>query len=261
MLNGGTGVRVFSSLLFLIRIDYRDRPSITTILKKPFLQKRIEQFLSDAQISDEFSHTVLHRNRPALAARPPVQAVARKPPSNQLRISDPAAKYGVPLARRPVPAAAKRQPIRRSGDNRPKKPPSVPNDSKELERKKKELIEKENARQEKDRQIRQHHIQLLEKQRKARIDKAKEEGGWRNLLDSGSSGGSGGGGGGGGSGSSAGNNNRNGAAPRLDARPDQVKYKFVIFRQAVAVIILVKRSIYLFVLHLSLYIMAYGQWY
>ncbi|XP_070552699.1 serine/threonine-protein kinase Nek1-like isoform X2 [Ptychodera flava] len=197
----------------LLKRSARDRPSVNTVLKKPFLQKRIEQFLSGTKMADEFSHTVLHRNRPALAARPPVQAAARKPPSaaNPARISDPAAKYGVSVAKKKPPS--NRGQAKRSGEKPPK---AVPSDNKELERKKKELVEKENLRREKERQIRIGHQQLMEKQRMARMKKARQEG-WRNLLDSGSSGSSAGGGGGGGSANS--DNNKPFEIPKRDPVP------------------------------------------
>ncbi|XP_073518722.1 serine/threonine-protein kinase Nek5-like isoform X2 [Phyllobates terribilis] len=49
----------------LFKISPRDRPSVTSILKKPFLEKRIHNFLSPKLIEEEFSHTVLHRRRPS----------------------------------------------------------------------------------------------------------------------------------------------------------------------------------------------------
>ncbi|XP_075707877.1 serine/threonine-protein kinase Nek5 isoform X2 [Rhinoderma darwinii] len=48
----------------LFKISPRDRPSVTSILKKPFLEKRIRNFLTPKLIEDEFSHTVLHRRTP-----------------------------------------------------------------------------------------------------------------------------------------------------------------------------------------------------
>ncbi|XP_071990589.1 serine/threonine-protein kinase Nek5 isoform X2 [Engystomops pustulosus] len=48
----------------LFKISPRDRPSITSILKKPFLEKRISNFLSPKLMEEEFGHTVLHRNKP-----------------------------------------------------------------------------------------------------------------------------------------------------------------------------------------------------
>eukprot|EP00035_Acanthoeca_spectabilis_P022965 m.446878 g.446878 ORF g.446878 m.446878 type:complete len:1080 (+) comp19435_c0_seq1:1575-4814(+) len=40
----------------------RDRPSVNSILKMPFIKKRIAKFLNETMYNDEFSHTVLHKN-------------------------------------------------------------------------------------------------------------------------------------------------------------------------------------------------------
>ncbi|KAA3676782.1 NIMA-related kinase 1/4/5 [Paragonimus westermani] len=48
----------------LFRRSPRERPSITSILRKPFIMKRISRFLTESQVADEFSHTVLHRGKP-----------------------------------------------------------------------------------------------------------------------------------------------------------------------------------------------------
>ncbi|KAG9491871.1 hypothetical protein GDO78_000395 [Eleutherodactylus coqui] len=49
----------------LFKISQRDRPSINSILKKPFLERRIANFLSPKLIEEEFSHTVLHQKKPS----------------------------------------------------------------------------------------------------------------------------------------------------------------------------------------------------
>ncbi|EDO28048.1 predicted protein [Nematostella vectensis] len=79
-----------------------DRPSVNTVLKKNFIQKRIEKFLSKEVIEDEFSHTVLHRKPFGM---PPQRAVphprpAPKPSAPPQRYSDPKAKYGVSVAKK-----------------------------------------------------------------------------------------------------------------------------------------------------------------
>nr|XP_060642795.1 serine/threonine-protein kinase Nek5 [Anolis sagrei ordinatus] len=48
----------------LFKISPRDRPSINSILKKPFLEKQIRKYLPPEIMEEEFSHTVLHRKRP-----------------------------------------------------------------------------------------------------------------------------------------------------------------------------------------------------
>ncbi|RXM31950.1 Serine/threonine-protein kinase Nek5 [Acipenser ruthenus] len=53
----------------LFKISPRDRPSVNSILKKPFLEKLIAKHLSPELIKEEFSHTVLHRKKPS-ASKP-----------------------------------------------------------------------------------------------------------------------------------------------------------------------------------------------
>jgi NIMA (never in mitosis gene a)-related kinase len=44
----------------MLQKDPARRPSINAILKMPIIEKRIGQFLEDADFKDEFSHTLLH---------------------------------------------------------------------------------------------------------------------------------------------------------------------------------------------------------
>ncbi|KFW03949.1 Serine/threonine-protein kinase Nek5, partial [Fulmarus glacialis] len=53
-------LRILISQLF--KISPRDRPSINSILRKPFLQKLVLRYLSP---EEELSHTVIHRKRPS----------------------------------------------------------------------------------------------------------------------------------------------------------------------------------------------------
>ncbi|XP_020825680.1 serine/threonine-protein kinase Nek5 isoform X2 [Phascolarctos cinereus] len=61
----------------LFKIPPRNRPSINSVLKKPFLEKLIAKYLSPAVIQEEFSHTLIHRKRPAAAQ--PVTNLAKGP--------------------------------------------------------------------------------------------------------------------------------------------------------------------------------------
>ncbi|XP_025929477.1 serine/threonine-protein kinase Nek5 [Apteryx rowi] len=56
-------LRILISQLF--KISPRDRPSINSILRKPFLEKLIVRHLPPEIIQEEFSHTVIHRKRPS----------------------------------------------------------------------------------------------------------------------------------------------------------------------------------------------------
>ncbi|XP_068036490.1 serine/threonine-protein kinase Nek5 [Anomalospiza imberbis] len=56
-------LRILISQLF--KISPRDRPSINSILKKPFLQKLVLRYLPPEVAQEELSHTVVHRKRPS----------------------------------------------------------------------------------------------------------------------------------------------------------------------------------------------------
>ncbi|XP_048355410.1 serine/threonine-protein kinase Nek5 isoform X2 [Sphaerodactylus townsendi] len=66
-------LRILISQLF--KTAPRNRPSINSILKKPFLEKRIKKHLSPKVMEEEFSHTVIHSKRPlaSLSSAPKVQ--------------------------------------------------------------------------------------------------------------------------------------------------------------------------------------------
>ena len=49
---------------------------MNAILRMPFVKQRIEKFLSETKMSEEFSHTILHHVPRQL---PPAGGVARKP--------------------------------------------------------------------------------------------------------------------------------------------------------------------------------------
>ncbi|XP_062438488.1 serine/threonine-protein kinase Nek5 [Rhea pennata] len=56
-------LRILISQLF--NVSPRDRPSINSILRKPFLEKLIVRHLPPEIIQEEFSHTVIHKKRPS----------------------------------------------------------------------------------------------------------------------------------------------------------------------------------------------------
>ncbi|XP_068557997.1 serine/threonine-protein kinase Nek5-like isoform X1 [Cebidichthys violaceus] len=49
----------------LFKVNPRDRPSVSSVLRRPFLEKHISKHLDPQVMQEEFSHTVLHRNRTA----------------------------------------------------------------------------------------------------------------------------------------------------------------------------------------------------
>ncbi|XP_012890269.1 PREDICTED: serine/threonine-protein kinase Nek5 [Dipodomys ordii] len=58
-----------SLVLQLFKVSPRDRPSVNSILKKPFLEILIAKYLTPEVIQEEFSHTLLHKAR-SLASQP-----------------------------------------------------------------------------------------------------------------------------------------------------------------------------------------------
>ncbi|XP_054841964.1 serine/threonine-protein kinase Nek5 isoform X2 [Eublepharis macularius] len=82
-------VRTLISQLF--KTAPRNRPSINSILKKPFLEKRIKKYLSPKVLEEEFSHTVIHRKKPqaSLSSAPKVQKVrihGHRPPRPKMEV-------------------------------------------------------------------------------------------------------------------------------------------------------------------------------
>ncbi|XP_014899432.1 serine/threonine-protein kinase Nek1 isoform X6 [Poecilia latipinna] len=137
-----------SLLAQLFKRNPRERPSIGSILDKPFLSCRIERFLTPQIIAQEFRHTFLHKQ--------PKMGVAQVPPAQ--KITKPACKYGVPLA------------VRKAGDGA-KKP-----------------SERKAAVKHKPDGIRKKRMELIEKERKqreqiSRINQAREQG-WKHVLSS-----------------------------------------------------------------------------
>ncbi|XP_029458654.1 serine/threonine-protein kinase Nek5 isoform X2 [Rhinatrema bivittatum] len=95
----------------LFKITPRDRPSINSILKKPFLQKRITKHLSPELIQEEFSHTVIHRRKPGAskpALHPPAARLA-----HVLRVQRRRVQENPPSRHRPVALARKNELLHR----------------------------------------------------------------------------------------------------------------------------------------------------
>ncbi|XP_064608528.1 serine/threonine-protein kinase Nek1-like isoform X2 [Liolophura sinensis] len=183
----------------LFKRSPRDRPSINTILKKPFLRPRIQKFLSDAEFSDEFSHTVMHGVKlkkkldpsPGGAVRPPV-VPARPPSAGRARPPaaggryDPAKVYGKPMVRKSKENRASADLKKRPGSAENRRPLPV-GPSASLEKRRQELIAREKKRQEeaRNKQYEKRHQELVEKQKIARMNRAREEG-WKNIISMGS---------------------------------------------------------------------------
>ncbi|WAQ98248.1 NEK1-like protein [Mya arenaria] len=63
----------------------RDRPSINSVLRKPFISQRVPKFLSTEELESEFSHTVMHGHKLGRALPPPPKPAARPPSGHQPR--------------------------------------------------------------------------------------------------------------------------------------------------------------------------------
>ncbi|XP_050995113.1 serine/threonine-protein kinase Nek1 isoform X2 [Labeo rohita] len=203
----------------LFKRNPRERPSVSAILDKPFLARRIHKFLSPQIIAQEFNHS-LHLNQPKMSVAQ--GAPAKRPAPGPIpispaqKITKPAAKYGVPLtvrrpsdairkvpdaAKKPVklkqappPAAAQRR-VSRVEEERRKHEEGV-------RKKRMEMMERERKQREQMLLLKAAQMKRFEREKLNRINRAREQG-WRHVLSS--SGGSSperkyyGGGGGGGS--------------------------------------------------------------
>uniref|UniRef100_A0A4W6E0U6 non-specific serine/threonine protein kinase n=1 Tax=Lates calcarifer TaxID=8187 RepID=A0A4W6E0U6_LATCA len=100
-----------SLLALLFKRNPRERPSVSSILDKPFLSCRIERFLTPQLIAQEFRHNFLHKQpKVGVLQGPPAKrpAPGSIPLAPTQKITKPATKYGVPLTVRKVSDAAKK---------------------------------------------------------------------------------------------------------------------------------------------------------
>ncbi|KAA0708684.1 Serine/threonine-protein kinase [Triplophysa tibetana] len=191
-------LRLLLSKLF--KRNPRERPSVSTILDKPFLSRRIHKFLTPQLIAQEFSHSLpLHQPKTSVAQGAPAKRPAPGPGpiSPAQKITKPAAKYGVPLTvRRPpealrnVPDAAKK-PIKLK-----QAPPPVParrrvsrveeerRKHEEGARKKRmEMMERERKQREQMLLLKASQMKRFEREKLNRINRAREQG-WKHVLSS-----------------------------------------------------------------------------
>ncbi|KAK3599925.1 hypothetical protein CHS0354_012567 [Potamilus streckersoni] len=169
----------------------RERPSINSILKKPFVSQKVPKFLSNEQLADEFSHTVMHGKKLARKLPPPPQPAASRPSSaagqrpSSARKYDPAKVYGAPLSKskenRGSTPDLRKRPGSAGGGPQAKRSPS----NSSLNKKKQQFIEKEKKRREEElkKEYEKRHKELMEKQKVARINKSREEN-WKGIVDS-----------------------------------------------------------------------------
>ncbi|XP_056132296.1 serine/threonine-protein kinase Nek1 [Lampris incognitus] len=183
----------------LFKRNPRERPSVSNILDKPFLFRRIQLFLPPQIIAQEFSHTFLHKQpKIGVAQGPPARrpAPAGIPHTPAQKITKPAAKYGVPLTIKKVSDAAKKPVERRPAlKNKPAPLPAAPQrrlSQVEEERKKSEdgnrkkrmeLTKKERKQGEQMLLLKAGQVKRYEKEKMNRINQAREQG-WKHVLSS-----------------------------------------------------------------------------
>ncbi|XP_046329462.2 serine/threonine-protein kinase Nek1-like isoform X4 [Haliotis rufescens] len=167
----------------------RDRPSINSILKKNFIIPRVRNLLTEEKMAEEFSHTLLHGQKIARALPPPPRPASAGPkraapsprPGSAAGRYNPAAVYGAPLARKSKEVRPDLKKRNASGGK------IIPGQQ-DWERRKQDLVQKENKRREDMKKREQEmyarqHKDLVERQKMARMNKAREEG-WKGLIDS-----------------------------------------------------------------------------
>ncbi|XP_032874184.1 serine/threonine-protein kinase Nek1 isoform X3 [Amblyraja radiata] len=180
----------------LFKRNPRDRPSVSSLLQKPFLVKRVDKLLLSDLIVEEFGHAFGHH-----ASKPVIPNAAVKRPgpvSGSIgpaqKITKPAAKYKVPLTVKSAMAAKK-----------PEKKLLMKHKQEVFKKKKQEQIERERKQRDQMNLLKAEQMRRMEKDRMERINRAREQG-WRHVLGVSGSLGSGehkvpfSGGGGGGSG-------------------------------------------------------------
>ncbi|XP_076872459.1 serine/threonine-protein kinase Nek1 isoform X2 [Brachyhypopomus gauderio] len=190
----------------LFRRNPRERPSVSAILDKPFLTRRIHRFLSPQLIAQEFSPSRLLIQPKLLEA----QVVPAKRPapcpapvSAAQKITKPSAKYGVPLTvvKRPADIgrkaadAAKKPVEKKPGIKFKQAPPPAAVQRRvsrveEERRKHEEGVRKKRLEMERERKQREQMFVLkaaqmkrFEREKLNRINRAREQG-WRHVLSS-----------------------------------------------------------------------------
>ncbi|XP_032382145.1 serine/threonine-protein kinase Nek1 isoform X4 [Etheostoma spectabile] len=191
-----------SLLGLLFKRSPRERPSVSSILDKPFLACRIERFLTPQIIAQEFCHTFLHK-QPKVGVVQGAQAKRPAPGSIPLtpaqKITKPASKYGVPLTVRKVSDAAKKPAerklaVKHKAVSRAPLPAAPQRRVSQVEQERKkhedgirkkrmELIERERKQREQMFLLKAEQMKRYEKEKINRINQAREQG-WKHVLSS-----------------------------------------------------------------------------
>ncbi|CAB3978371.1 serine threonine- kinase Nek1-like isoform X2 [Paramuricea clavata] len=170
-------VRLLVARLF--KRNPHDRPSINTVLRQPLIKNRINKFLPEEVVADEFSHTVLHRQPFVVPGQKAAPGRPVKPAAAPKRISKPAAKYGVSVAnkvaRKPANDAYNvRKPIK-AGERE-----AVPEKAKEVDAREKRRQQLQKEQEDAYNKMMDNiQKQRWQKQQMDKINKAREQN-WRN---------------------------------------------------------------------------------
>ncbi|XP_072534800.1 serine/threonine-protein kinase Nek1 isoform X3 [Salminus brasiliensis] len=174
-----------SLLGLLFKRNPRERPSVCTILDKPFLARRIHKFLSPQLIAQEFSHSLFFK-QPKI---PAAQGVPAKRPApgpapitSAQKITKPAAKYGVPLTvKRPADAGRK---VADAAKKQVERKPGVKLKQEGVRKKRMELMERERKQREQQMfLLKAAQMKRFEREKLNRINRAREQG-WKHVLSS-----------------------------------------------------------------------------
>ncbi|XP_061883932.1 serine/threonine-protein kinase Nek1 isoform X3 [Entelurus aequoreus] len=175
----------------LFKHNPRERPSVSSILDKPFLSCRIQRFLTPQVIAQEFHQTVIHKHQKmgAHQGSPAKRPAHGSIPSCAAKITKPACKYGVPLTGRKVSDLTKKVadrkptvkhkavPLRRVGQGEEERRKQQEN----IKKRHMELMEKEKKQKEQMLLLKAEQMRRYEKEKISRINHAREQG-WKNVL-------------------------------------------------------------------------------
>nr|XP_057929832.1 serine/threonine-protein kinase Nek1 isoform X2 [Doryrhamphus excisus] len=180
-----------SLLAQLFKHNPRERPSVSSILGKPFLSCRIQRFLTPQVIAQEFHHTFIHKHHNVGAHQ---GSSAKRPahgsiPSSAAKITKPACKYGVPLTARKGSDVTKKPADRKPSVKHKPAPHRRVSQGEEERRKQQETIKKgkmeltENEKKQKEPMLllKAEQMKRYEKEKISRINHAREQG-WKNVL-------------------------------------------------------------------------------
>ncbi|CAF4682464.1 unnamed protein product [Rotaria sp. Silwood1] len=185
----------------MLKREPRERPSVNTILRKPFISRRIPKHLAEEVHQAEFNHTVLHGQRlsvdlvhptpppiprPLVVPKPnvispPHPPISARPSSAASKVSpyEPVKAYGgVSPIKRPVsaaPAAANRGSQEKKLSEANRKPIIAVDKENEIEKRRKELAKQKEAREKQTKEeaenLAKKQQELMEKDRQVNMNR------------------------------------------------------------------------------------------